>query len=406
MAIRHGQILHDAHGFVIDRIQSGGINSLNIPVERVNELGNYQTVATVRDIPDLSFEVQSLDVSTEMEAIALRIDPTTTVEGDEFDFNTSIPIDINSPFKAGQGLFEVVAGIAIPYLTLENVTYRYGIRSNAEQTFTFKGDSVFYVPGTPYYKQAVKSGTGYTFDHTALLYNDPVGNDVYAYGVCWHHPTTKLYGRLFHGQDYTDTNAGFTLTADAAAAIPTGAIISWVYGSATPATYDQTVHQGVGVKPAAVRGRNIDIYVAYGATPVMRRWTSVQSYEASRRVTLDPNQEFGNSQYVSQDYDVPAVSGNIVVRPRDVADLFAKLAEITNRSSSEVIGALSSQPLEVEARIYDPNALTPTLLKTIYVPDARFTPPATQGRVGQKLEPTLPFESDSGTLLVYQGARP
>jgi hypothetical protein len=406
VAIRHGQILHDADGYVIDRIQTGGVSSLNIPVERINEAGNYQTVATVRDIPDLTFEVQSLDVSPEMEAIALRMDPTASVEGTEFDFNKAIPIDVISPFKPGQGIFNIVAGIGIPYLTLENVTYRYGIKANAEQTFSFKGDSVFYFPGSPYYGQAVKSGTSYAFAHTALLYNDPVGNDVYAVGVCWHDPSTKLYSRLFHGQDYTDTNAGFTLTADALAAIPTGAILSWVYASATAANYPQSVHQGVSVKPAAVRGRNIDIYVAFGATPVMRRWTSVQSFEASRRVTLDANQEFGNSQYVSQDYDVPTVNGNLVFRPRDVADLLLKLSEIANVSSSEIIGALSSQPLQLEARIYDPTALTPTLLKTIYVPDARFTPPATQVRVGQKLEPTMPYESDSGTLLVYKGARP
>lgn len=406
MAIRHGQILHDAHGFVVDRIQSGGVNSLNVPIERVNELGNYQTVATVRDIPDLSFEVQSLDVSTEMEAIALRLDPTATVEGQEFDFNKAIPIDIISPFKAGQGLFAVVAGIALPYLTLENVTYRYGIRSNAEQTFTFKGDSIFYIPGTPYYDQAVKSGADYTFDHTALLYNDAVGNDVYAVGVCWYDPATNLYGRLFHGQDYTDTSAGFTIGGDALALIPTGAIITWCYGSAAAGEYLQAVHQDVSVKPAAVRGRHIDIYVASGATPVMQRWTSVQSFEASRRVTLDPNQEFGNSQYVSQDYDVPAVSGNLVVRPRDVTDLFDKINEITNTPSSEIAGALSSQSVAMEARIYDPTATVPTVLKTIYCPDARFTPPAIQGRVGQKLEPTLPFESDSGVMLVYQGERP
>jgi len=170
--------------------------------------------------------------------------------------------------------------------------------------------------------------------------------------------------------------------------------------------YPQSVHPLPSVKPAAVKGRNIDVYIAYGGTPVMQRWISVQSAEASRRVTLDPNSEFGNSQYVSQDYDIPAVNGNLVLRPRDVPDLFTRLKEITNTASNEIAGALSSQPLQMEIRIYDPSALVPTLLKTIYVPDARFTPPATQARVGQKLEPTLPFESDSGVLLVYKGARP
>lgn len=406
MSIRHGQIIHDAAGFVIDRIQTGGVTNLNIPLERIDELGNYQTVATVRDIPDLNFDIESLDVSTEMEATLLRIDPTTTVNGQVFDFNKSIPLDVVSPFKAGQGLFNIVGGIALPYLTLDSVAYKFGVSANATQTFTLKGDAIYYIPGTPYYQQWTSTGAGtYTFAHTGLVYNES-GVNVYALGLCYHDPATSLYKRLFHGTDYTDTASGFTILADAGAAIPSGAIVHCVYGSLTPASYPQSVHQGVTVKPAAVRGKNIDIYIGFGATPVMARWTSVQSFDVSRKVTLDPDKEFGNSHYVSQDYDVPQVNGTIVVRPRDVADLFNKVQEVTNTSSSEISGALSSQPLQVEARIYDPNAATPTVLKTLYIPDARFTPPALQGRIKSKTEPTFPFESDSGTLLVYKGLRP
>lgn len=402
MSIRHGQILHDAAGFVIDRIQTGGVTNLNIPIERINELGNYQTVATIRDIPDLSFELESLDVSTEIEAVLLRKDPTTTTTGQEFDFAKAIPLDVVSPFKAGQGAFNIVSGIGLPYLTLESATYRFGVAANATQSFTMKGDAIYYVPGTPYYQQWTSTGAGtYTFDHTALVYNES-GTALYALGLCYHDPATAQYKRLFHGTDYTNTASGFTVIS----AIPSGVILHCVYGSLVAANYPQSVHQPASVKPAAVRGKDIDIYIGFGATPVMARWTSVQSFEVSRRVTLDADREFGNQHYVSQDYDVAAVSGSIVVRPRDIADLFAKIQTVTNTSSSEISGALSSQPVQLEARIYDPNATTPTVLKTLYVPDARFTPPALQGRVNSKTEPTFAFESDGGTLLVYKGLRP
>jgi hypothetical protein len=65
VAIKAGQIIHDAQGFVVDRIQTGGVSNLNIPEEKIYELGNFFTVATIRDIPDLSFDLESLDVSTE-----------------------------------------------------------------------------------------------------------------------------------------------------------------------------------------------------------------------------------------------------------------------------------------------------------------------------------------------------
>ena len=53
MSIRGSQILHDVNGYVVDRIQTAGPGALNIPEEKVYELGNFETLATVRDIPDL-----------------------------------------------------------------------------------------------------------------------------------------------------------------------------------------------------------------------------------------------------------------------------------------------------------------------------------------------------------------
>ena len=46
-----------------------------------------------------------------------------------------------------------------------------------------------------------------------------------------------------------------------------------------------------------------------------------------------------------------------------------------------------------------------TVLKTHYVPDARFTIPGYEGRVQQKLTQTVNFESDAGVLETYKGVR-
>lgn len=403
MSIKSGQILHDARGFVIDRIQTGGVSNLNIPEEKIYELGNYQTVATVRDIPDLTFDMESLDVSTEIESLLVGVDPTTTTTGEQFDFAASKPIDIISPFKAGIGLFNVVRGIVVPYLTLESVTYRFGNKQNATQQFSLRGDSVYYLQGTPYYEEFTGNGVTATFSlaHTALPYVDG-GDTIHVLSVCVIF-SDGTYQRLFFGDDYTDTASGFTLTNPSVTA-PTGSKVHVAYGSTVAATYPQSVHQGVSVKPAAVRGKDIDVYIGTtGATPVFSRWTGVQSFETSRKVNLDADQEFGNSHYVSQDYDTADVTGNVVVRPRNPNDLWDKIYQVANVPSNEVAGPLTSIGLPVELRINDPD--TGARIKTLYVPDARFTIPGVQGRVQQKTEVTFNFTSDSGTLLVYKGAR-
>lgn len=403
MAIKAGQFLHDANGFVVDRIQTGGVGNLNIPEEKIYELGNYQTVATVRDIADLSFDAESLDVSSEFEAILLGIDPTTTNDGDEFDFAGHLPIDVISPFKAGSGSFAIVRGLAIPYLTLESATYRFGLRANATQAFTLRGDSIYYVPGSPYYQRfTLVDGTlAYTLTNTALPY-DESGDTLYVLGACVKNPTTNAYKRLFFGTDYTNTATVITLVQDE---FDNGYTqLHVVYGSTTAADYPQSVHQTTAVKPAAVRGKDIDVYLGdTAATPVFSRWTGVQGFEVTRRVNLDNDEEFGNAHYVASDYDTAEVSGSITVRDRTAQDLWSKIHTIADVPTNEVIGTMTSVTLPVELRVNDPD--TGDRLKTLYVPDARFQVPAMQGRVQQKLEVTFNFSSDSGELLVYQGER-
>ena len=164
------------------------------------------------------------------------------------------------------------------------------------------------------------------------------------------------------------------------------------------------VHEGVSVKPAAVRPKDIDVFIYPGATPTPVRLTSVQSAEVNWSVTLEQDEEFGNSHYVGMDYDTPDVAGSIGVKPYDPADLWAKLAQITGVDVAEVIGPDTSVPLPMEIRIYHPDDNS-IRLKTLYVPDARFQVPGLQGRVQTKLETTLNFTSDQGILKVYNGVR-
>lgn len=403
MAIKAGQFLHDVHGFVIDRIQSGGVSNLNIPEEKIYELGNYQTVATVRDIPDLSFDLESFDVSTEVEALLLGVAPGSVTDGQELDFISSMPIDVVSPFKSGNGAFDIVKGIAVPYLTLESATYRFGVRQNSTQSFSLRGDSVYYIPGTPKWEEfaLVDNTLTYNFAETAKPYTES-GDTLYALSACVKNPTTGRYKRLFFGEHYTNTSSGITTLDDWFDEGYT--VLHVVYGTDTAATYSQSVHEGTGVKPAAVRGKDIDVYIGTtDATPTFSRWNGVQSFEVTRSVNLDNDEEFGNSHYVAQDYDTADVTGSITLKPTDPDDLWDKIAQIANVASTEIAGPLTSVPLPVELRVNDPDS--GARLKTLYVPDARFTLPAAQGRVQTKQTVQFNFTSDGGSLLVYKGAR-
>lgn len=408
MPIKAGQILHVGGigpGYVIDRIQTGGVNSINIPQEKIYELGNYQTVALVRDIPDLSFDIDSFDVSTEIEALILGKNPGGVLTGEEMDFNKSIPLDVISPFKDAGGSFTTIRGVAIPYLTLENMEYRFGVGQNSSQKATLKGDGLYYIPGTPYTQEFNITGGSnqtYVLNNTALPFVNS-GQTIYIVGACAKNTTTGTYKRLFFNTDFTNTTTSITTLSDLSAA---GYLkLHVVYGSATTTSYPQSIHEVVAVKPAAIRAKDIDIYISDGnSTPTLVRWKGVQSFDVVRKVALQISKEFGNYQVVSQDYDVPDVSGNIAVRPADAQYMFQLIQQVANVSGTNIAGALTSAPLAMELRINNPD--TGSRIKTLYVPDARIEIPPYSGKIQTKLDVTFKFQSDGGTLKAYKGIRP
>lgn len=406
MAIKAGQILFDAEGTLIARAQDAGITNMNFPKEKVYELGNFHTVGIIRDIPDLSFDVNSVAVDCSFEAILQGIDPSTVDDGDEFDFGLSKPLDVISPIKVGNNLYSIVNGVIVPYLTLETVSYKFGLRANAGQTFTMRSDATYYTPGSPYFETHTLSGAGpYSLAHTANPYFEE-GVEQFVNAMCWVHPS-GTYGRLFFGHHWTDTATTFTLTAAALAIIPSGSTIKVCYGSLAAATYPQSLNDATAppLLPSGVRSRDIDVYIGTSAaTPVFTRVEGVQAFNVDRKVNLDKDEEFGNAHFVSQDYDTADVTGQLQVKPENSAALFSLVRQLAGVPSGETAGVLSTVQLPVELRISDPADRT-RRLKTLYIPDAVFNPPPIQGRVQTKLTVNFDFESEGGQLLVYSGDR-
>lgn len=408
MAIKAGQILHVGNdSVVIDRIQTAGPGNLNIPTEKIYELGNYKSVATIRDVPDLTFTMESLDTTWELENLLL--DNPTYVPADGFDLSLARPVELASQFKAGKTAadpFAVVDSVGLPFLVVESVGYRFGLRDNARQTVTLRGDSIFYSPGSTYVDEFVGSGAaGQAVVTTQPAYSTDDGGTRRVLSV------TQGTKRLFNGIDYTETygvvTAGAaitTLTFDAA--IPATDKIRVMYASPSVRTYPQSVHPDVLVKPGAVRGKDIEIYLG-GYDPAnisgsqANRLGRVQGVSADYRVTLEKDEEFGNYYALANDFETPVVTGSIDLKPADVAEMFAlirKLAGVTD--PLKVVGASQADPLALDIVIK--NGEDQSVLKRLHVPDARFTTPGFTGRANTRFTNTINFESDEGTLKVFK----
>lgn len=478
--VKGGNIITAGNGLtVIDRIQTAGPGQVNIPTEKINELGNYKSVATVRDTPDLTFSYESWDTSTETEAlltggyagrdvtdadataasttlssataafdasdvgrqvivqgagtdggelvttIASVTDASTAVLADAavttvagadaritqngYDLSLFKPLDIASQFKAGRDAtdpFAVVASVALPFLYLSQMQYQFGLHDNASQQGTLNGDSIFYNPGPTFVESTAGTGAAgqaVVTAHPAYQAAEGDARRVLAVTV-----GTK---RLTNGADYTETygavaNGAAITTVTLVDAVATTDTIRIIYSSPDALSYDQSVHAGVSVKPAAVKGRDIEIYLG-GYDPNDRAGSKtnllggVQSINVGWQVTLEKDEEFGNYFAVAQDFEVPTVNGSLDFKPRDPADLLARLRQAAGvTDDKKAIGTSSSTPIPLDVVIKNPDTGVP--IKRFHVDDARFTIPGFSGRVLTKTVVTIPFESDEGDLLIFE----
>lgn len=475
MAIKGGAIITHANGStVIDRIQDAGPGQVNIPTEKINELGNYKSVATVRDTPDLTFSYTSFDVTTETEAALTgqyagrtfgagtadlvattltvtdgdfdatdvgrrvivrdaagvtygeiesvtsptevelvaasgdRTDGVARVGENGYDLSRSLPMDIANQFKAGKDAadpFKVVASVAVPFLYLEQMSYRFGLRDNASQQGQLRGDTIFYNPGPAYVEKFAGTGAADQEIVTAHpAYQSAEGDHRRVLAV------TVGSKRLALGADYTEAygavaNGAAITTITLEDAVDADQFIRIIYSSPDALSYPQSVHPDVSVKPAAVKGRDIDIYLGGydendAPSSQTNRVTGVQSVNIDWRVTLEKDEEFGNYYAVGQDFDVPVVNGSIDFMPRDPADLLRQLRQMANVADpQQVIGTSTSQPLPLDVVIRNPETGAP--IKRFHVPDARFVIPGFSGRVAQKTTVSVSWESDEGELLIF-----
>ena len=245
MAIRGGSIIHVGNNAVLlHRLQTAGPGTVNIKRTTVYELGNYLSVGQVSDIPDLSFTMESFDASCAMEALLLD-DPLQSTHS--FDLAKAKVLNVKSAFKPGANAttpFGTVGSAAVPCLHLESVAYKYGVgATDASQTATLKGDSLYYNPGSTYVEGAAGTNSvGQTVATSHAAYA------IIEAGV--QRRTLAVTAgdlRLQFGTDYTETYGAVTAgaavtTIHTTVAVPVTDQIYVTYASPTVESFPQSVH--------------------------------------------------------------------------------------------------------------------------------------------------------------------
>jgi hypothetical protein len=405
MAIRFGSfIFRGDNDVLLERLQSGGPGNLNIPVEKINELGNYKAVAQLRDTPELQFQLQSFDPSSDLEVFLTG--ETMTAAGIDLALMRGVTI-VNQlkPGEKATSPFSVVASVVTPSLLASRVSYRFAQQETSTVDVTLNGDAIFYAPGPAYVEEAVGSGVA----GQTITLAEPAGAYVSSSGTFRALAVTANGRKLVPGADYTEvvTGAGayrdvdVVLTAAYAATVD----LRVYYFSNTALSELQAIHTPDSVsKPAALRGKNVEVYIG-GYDPLdipgsqVNRWTGVRSATAEWSQQVESDYELGNAYATDREAnDTPTVNGTVQIRPVDVTQFFTRLRQVTGVAVDQAIGTDSRVSLELDYVLKDS---TGGVIKRIHVPDAEFDVPGFNPQVQQKVDFDLNFTSVEGTLKVY-----
>lgn len=415
MSVHAGTIVHVGGANVIDRIQSAGLGDVNLQIETIREVGNDLVVDKVPGDPDFTFSLESWDATTDLMAFltgkvgaqAVGSPPGSgDAAGTAYHWEDVKCVNIISPWKdpdTSASTGEVVAGHIVPGYYPTRATYRFGVTDNASHSVDLAGGSFYYAAYAPTEDFAVGDGTVTVFvsDQVAVGHRKGGSGSTdyrYVFGVI-------VDGVLqIEGVDYTVTGGSITtpavVTVTFATAPPTGAAVRFAYFTTAATTYPQTVLADATVKPGAVRGRSIRVYVGAGGARV--RLASVQSFELDATVDSEVEREMGSDEIVGRTINGRDCTGTLVVRSKDAAAFIAMLAKVTGVAATEVFGYYNQNSIAVSIQILNPK--TAAVIKTLVVDDGIFQPPGTPARVNTPTDFSLRFDSRNGTFREVKGA--
>jgi hypothetical protein len=420
MSVHAGSILTVGGNNVIDRIQSAGAAG-DVPIETIREVGNRLVVDKIPGEPDFTFTIESLDVSTELMAwLTGKIggsltDPTgfpgaADAAGTGYRWSDTGYVNVTSPWKdpltLDQGI--VQAGHIIPAYYPTRINYRFGVADNAGTTVELGGGSYYYGSYAPIEEFAQTDGVedSWTTSENAIAHR--IGG---AAGTTFRSVFGVVVGGVaqIEGVDYSvgggdGAPATVTFMVNGVATPPaTGKLVRFCYFTDAQQAFPQAVHATTVVKPGAVRGRHIPIFLGAGGS--RQRLASAQAFELEATVDSEVEREMGSEEPTGRVINGRDCNGSITVRSKDAPAFMALLAKVTGAPIDEVFGYLNMNELPLEVPILNPKN-PGQVLKTLYVSDAIFQVPGTPARVNAPTDFTLRWSSRTGEFTEYKGAKP
>jgi hypothetical protein len=372
--------------FKASRIQRVSFTA-DIPAEDKDELGNAQHVGTVKDTPNVTVTFNAFDVGIKIFAALTGVD-AAAYPGAGVDISNLGEIDAILYVKDATAS-DYVKSIHGKRLQIRDFTFNYQVDGDSTEEYTAIGSERRYLKYDVVVDKFVTGTTSFTLSETPIQ----LKNGNYALTVTLDGEyLTEVSGAPATGEYRvvgTSLTTGDTRTAQVLA----------IYHS-DPAG-DNWADVADSSMPAAIRGKDVKVQIS--ANDITR----VQSININGNLNTQPVKELGNRAVVGYQRQIPTVEGTLTVLDTDT-DLISLLTEGVVGSGIEWQPGegCDTTALALKIELVDPcdEDASPTVLKTVYLPEITITSDGYTSNVNNNAQVTYGFRSADAQCIIYSGA--
>lgn len=379
------EIVGPVNSYDVARVQRLDLNK-DVPSTDIDELGNPNHAGTVTDLPNVSLNFDTMDVSVKLFATLTGRDYTAYPAGG-VDVNQLGEIDAILKIKDA-----VAADFAktahVQRLQITDFTFSYNVTGESTESYTANGAATRWFRYDIIVDKFTTGTTSFSLSETPIQLNSGdyclsvILDNGYLTEVA-SSPATGQYSVSGTTVTTYDTRSNQVLVVYHA----NKAGDNWADIS------DSTI-------PAAIRGQYAKVVIVAEDVP------RVQSVTINGTLNAQPVQEMGNAAVVGYQRQTPSVDGTITVLDTDL-ELLALLTTGEIAPSGvveyEITSSCTASGIPLEIRLYDPCDGV-TLLKTVKIPELKVTGDSYTANVNENVQVTFNWVSNTAECIVYSGA--
>jgi len=388
------EIVGPLGSFFAPRVQRVTANA-DMPTTTVDELGNAGHAGTSKDIPTITVTFQAMDVGIDIIAVLTGTD-RDAYPGAGVELSTELDRAIDAVLRVrNDEVAQYVKACHLRRCQIQNFTFNYAVDGDSTEEYTLVGPDKRWFSNDVIVETFTSGSTSFIISEAA----DQLKNGYYLLTAIkdgeYLEETTDTPGAGEYG-----FNSG-TDTITTGEARSSQLVVVYQSQAAGDAWTDISDMHGWAEQPEAIRGKDVDVDI--GANDIKR----VQSITINGTFNPQPVREMGNRKIVGYQGQVLEVTGTLTVLDTDT-ELVRLFTGGAAADTEFEIGACAASGVALEISLYNPfDCAAPyEVLKTVYLDEISITSEGYTSNVNDNATQTFDWRSDTGSIIIYSGARP